>query len=264
MGSIWLAGVFVLAVRLVAGSLGLTRAIQRSSDVPDDVVRECRATAERLGYRRIVRTRLTSEVSTPCLAGVVRPVLLLPERECEDMRSGDLRAILAHELAHARNHDLAWNLAAHVASILLWFHPLAWRIRAAHAAACDAVCDAVAVDLLGDVVLYGRVLARLALRAAWPSPVHGLAMAHTSDVRLRIEALNPMVFQTPLPWRRVLPALCVASLLVVLIGGFGFTRAEQAVTAPRDDPGKAAPRSKPADEKATGKMIASRRLDQDK
>ena len=95
--------------------------------------------------------RRTSEVATPCLAGLWRPVLLLPERECDDGRPDDLRAILAHELAHARNHDLAWNLAAHLASILLWFHPLAWRIRAAHAAACDAVCDAVAADLLGDV-----------------------------------------------------------------------------------------------------------------
>ena len=57
--------------------------------------------------------------------------LALAGAECEEARPDDLRAILAHELAHARNHDLAWNLAAHVASILLWFHPLAWRIRAA-------------------------------------------------------------------------------------------------------------------------------------
>jgi beta-lactamase regulating signal transducer with metallopeptidase domain/thiol-disulfide isomerase/thioredoxin len=242
--SIWLAGVLVLTVRLILGSLGLARLVRRSSPVPDAIVRECRAVGERLGCSRVVRVRLTSKVSTPCLAGVVRPVLLLPERECEDVRSDDLRAILAHELAHARNHDLAWNLAAHVASILLWFHPLAWRIRAAHAAACDAVCDAVAVDLLGDVVSYGRVLARLALRAAWPSPAHGLAMARTSDVLRRLEALNRMVFRTPLSWRRVMPALCVASVLVVLIGGFGFTRAEQAAAS-----SKAGDAARPADEK---------------
>ena len=148
------------------------------------------------------------------------------------MRPDDLRAILAHELAHARNQDLAWNLAAHLASILLWFHPLAWRIRAAHAAACDAVCDAVAADLLGDVASYGRTLARLAVRAAWPSPAHGLAMARTSDVRRRLDALNRKVFRTPLSWRHVMPALFVGSVLLVLIGGFGFTRAEQAKARP--------------------------------
>jgi beta-lactamase regulating signal transducer with metallopeptidase domain/peroxiredoxin/protocatechuate 3,4-dioxygenase beta subunit len=249
MGSIWLGGVLVLTVRLIAGSLGLARLVWRSSEAPEAIVRACRVIAERLGCRRVVRVRLTAEVSTPCLAGVVRAVLLLPERECEDMRSDDLRAILAHELAHARNHDVAWNLGAHVASIVLWFHPLAWRIRAAHAAACDAVCDAVAADLLGDVASYGRTLARLAVRAAGPAPAQGLAMARTSDVRRRLDALNRKVFRTPLSWRRATSALCVGSILLVLIGGFGFTRAEQsAATSAADDV------ARPADEKTAERL----------
>ncbi len=204
--TIWLVGVLVLTARLIVGSLGLARLVRRSSEAPDTIVRECREIAERLGCRGSVQVRSTRDVATPCLAGLWRPVLLLPERECDDVRSDDLRAILAHELAHARNHDLAWNLAAHVASIVLWFHPLAWRIRAAHAAACDAVCDAVAADLLGDVASYGRTLARLAVRAAGPAPAHGLAMARTSDVRRRLDALNRKVFRTPLSWRRIMPA----------------------------------------------------------
>jgi beta-lactamase regulating signal transducer with metallopeptidase domain/peroxiredoxin len=253
MGSIWLAGILVLTVRLIVGSLGLARLVRRSSEASDAIVRECRAVALRLGCRRVVRVRLTSEFSTPCLAGVVRPVLLLPEWECEDVRSADLRAILAHELAHARNHDLAWNFAAHVASILLWFHPLAWRIRAAHTAACDAVCDAVAVDLLGDVVSYGRVLARLALRVEWPSPAHGLAMARTSDVLRRLEALNRKVFRAPLSWTRVMPAICAGSLLLVLIGGFGFTRAEQVADSKASARAQTEPAAVPGSRGATSR-----------
>ena len=177
LGWIWLAGVLVLTARLILGTLSLAVLVRRSADVPETIDRECRAIADRLGCAGAVRVRRSAEVVTPCLAGLRRPVLLLPDRECRDIDRDDLRAILAHELAHARNHDLAWNLAAHLASILLWFHPLAWRIRAAHAAACDAVSDAVAADLLGDVASYGRTLARLAVRAAWPAPAHGLAMA---------------------------------------------------------------------------------------
>ena len=102
----------------------------------------------------------------------------------------DLRAILAHELAHARGHDLAWNLAAHLASIVLWFHPLAWRIRPAHAAACDAVCDAVAADLLGDVAVVRPDARPAGPGVAGPPPAHGLAMARSSDVCRRLEALD--------------------------------------------------------------------------
>ncbi len=230
--SIWLTGVFVLTTRLSVGSLGLARFVRRSSAVPDSIDRECQIIADRLGCRRAVRVRRTSAVATPCLAGLWHPVVLLPERECEAVRPDELRAILAHELAHARNHDLAWNLIAQVASILLWFHPLAWRIRAAHAASCDAVCDAVAADLLGDVASYCRTLARLAVREAWRSSAHGLAMARTSDVRRRLDALNRNVFRTALSRRCVLLALSAAGVILVLIGGFGFTRAEQPASTP--------------------------------
>jgi 5-hydroxyisourate hydrolase-like protein (transthyretin family) len=188
---------------------------------------------------------------------LVRPVVLLPARPCQD----DLAAILAHELAHARGHDLIWNYAAHLTSILLWFHPLSWRIRAAHSAACDAVCDAVAADLLGDVASYGRTLARLAIRVAWPPPAHGLAMARTSDVRRRIDALDRKVFRTPLSWKLVMPALLVGSVLLLLIGGLGFTRGESAVaSAPRDEQAKPkstpTPRdaAQPADPAVMGKL----------
>ncbi len=162
MPSIWLAGVIILTARLILASLALDRLVRRSADAPEDIARECREIAEHLGCTRTVRVIRSPDVATPCLAGIVRPVLLLPDREGQD----DLPAILAHELAHARHHDLAWNLASHLATIALWFHPLAWRLRSAHAAACDAVSDAVAADFLGDVASYGRALARLAVAAA--------------------------------------------------------------------------------------------------
>ena len=142
LGWIWLAGVLLLTTRLILGSLSLARLVERSDDVPGWIVRECEVIADRLGYAGAVRVRRSVEVMTPLLTGLRRPIVLLPDRQCRDIDRDDLRSILAHELAHARNRDLAWNLAAHLATILLWFHPLAWRIRAAHAAACDAVSDA--------------------------------------------------------------------------------------------------------------------------
>src|SRR5262249_24096580 len=206
-----------LTVRLILGGLALARLVRRSSDAPDDIARECRAIAAHLGCTRAVRVVRSADVATPCLAGLVRPVLLLPDGDGRG--PDDLRAILAHELAHARHHDLAWNLAAHLASVVLWVHPMAWRVRSAHVSAWDAVSDAVAADYLGDVTSYGRTLARLAIGASSPAPAHALAMARTSDVRRRLAALNRQVFRTPLSWRLIVPALLVGGMLLVLIGG---------------------------------------------
>ena len=227
MLAIWLLGVAVMACRLGLTVWRVSRIIRRSTEVPDRVIEECRAVAAAVGCRQAVRVVQTAEVAAPCLTGLFQPWLLLPEANCEETDRADLRAILAHEFAHARRHDLVWNVVLHLWSILLWFHPLIWRIRAAHLAACDAVCDALAADLVGDVASYGRTLARLALRVAGPTPVPGLAMARTPDVFLRIEALQRRVFRSALPWRLIAPALLAMGAAIILIGGLGITVADQ-------------------------------------
>ena len=234
---VWLAGALVLTSRLVLTGLALDRLVRRAPEASDDLLRESQAIARQLGCTGIVRVVRSADVATPCLAGLARPVLLLPSRLGQGQ--DDLRAILAHEMAHARHHDVAWNLAANVASIALWFHPLVWRIRAAHAAACDAVCDAVAADYVGDVASYGRALARVALRAARPAPIHVLAMARSQDILRRLEALNRQVFRAPLSWRLLMPALVAGAAILVLIGSFGLTHADQATNPPAEQtPGK--------------------------
>lgn len=219
---LWGVGVAVLAVRIALAWFGLNRIISRAQEAPAQVVEECRDVAESIGSPA-VRVVCSTEIATPCLAGIRRPVLLLPARE---LANDDLRSVLAHELAHARGHDLAWNLVAHFATIALWFHPLAWRLRSAHAAACDGVCDAVAADFLGDVPTYARTLARLALAALEPPPASALAMARSSDIRRRVNALSRKVFRAPLPRSLTLPAILGGAMLLFLIGSLAVTDAK--------------------------------------
>ena len=193
------------AARLAVAWLGLGADHRRSGEAPERVVDECRDVAEAIGAPARARRLLGG--GGDALPGRVlrRPVLLLAG--AGRWTDADLRAILAHELAHARGHDLAWNLVAHFASILLWFHPLAWRIRAAHAAACDAVCDAVAADLLGDVPIVRPDARPAGARRPRRRRRTGLAMARSSDVRRRVDALDRKVFRSPLPRRLAMPAV---------------------------------------------------------
>ncbi len=221
---LWGAGVVALLARHAQNLRRLCGIINRSQDIAPETMAAWAVPTDIL----TVRVRKSAEVPTPCLARAWRPVLLLPERFCrDDCDRDEVHAVLAHELcARARNHDLAWNEVLHLISMLFWFHPLVWRVRQVHASACDAVCDAVAADQLGDVGSYTRVLARLALRAAATPFVPGLAMARVSDVRRRIESLQQRVFRSPLPRKFVMPAIIAFGLCVVLIGGVGFTTAE--------------------------------------
>jgi beta-lactamase regulating signal transducer with metallopeptidase domain len=63
--------------------------------------------AQRKGLRRLPRMLVSSECTSPLLAGNFRPVLLMPAR-CT-LSDVDLEMAISHELAHLRRNDLAWG-----------------------------------------------------------------------------------------------------------------------------------------------------------
>ena len=160
------------------------------------------------------------------LCGLRRPLLVLPTRMCNEAYRGDLPAILAHELAHAKAYDVPWNAFLQVLTTALWFHPLVWRVRKAHLAACELVSDAASASFIGDVAGYCRTLARVAVDAHAPVPASGIAMARTSAIGRRLSALKRRVFHLPLRRRSVLAFGMAAFLGVAVLGALRFALAE--------------------------------------
>jgi beta-lactamase regulating signal transducer with metallopeptidase domain/protocatechuate 3,4-dioxygenase beta subunit/peroxiredoxin len=240
---IWLTGALMSGFRLYVGCRRLGRILRGAQEAPAWVNQECRDLAPRMACGQEVSVRCSREISSPILTGLRSSVVLLPESLGlgNEAHRGDLLAVLYHELAHLRASDLHWNFAGQCTATLLWFHPLVWRVCAAHASACDAVCDAFAAGGLGDARLYGQSLARLALRALGPPPGHGLAMARTSDVRRRIEALNRIDLCSALPWSLAMLALLTGSALLLFVGGLGFAREGPVAHDPKPPPNTVVP-----------------------
>src|SRR2546423_1617762 len=83
----------------------------------------------------------TDLVSTPALAGMFRPVLLLPATLATSLTPGELELVLRHELAHAQRRDVLIGLIVTLIAVVHWFNPLVWlaaaRFRAERELACD-------------------------------------------------------------------------------------------------------------------------------
>ncbi len=118
-----------------------------------------------LGMRKFPVLLLSSSHCTmPMTWGLQRSLILLPanSREWSDER---LLLVLRHELAHILRRDIWVTLLTTVSAMLLWFHPLVWRVLATaqqkREAACDDLAlrhsegtrDAFAAELLQTVVM---------------------------------------------------------------------------------------------------------------
>jgi beta-lactamase regulating signal transducer with metallopeptidase domain/protocatechuate 3,4-dioxygenase beta subunit len=231
---IWGFGVAALVVRLALGYFRLAGLLRTMQDAPEEIIGEARRIAAVLGCRGTVQVRTSPEFAVPFVYGFRRSVLVLPERMCRPAYHSQLPGIIAHELAHVRLWDFGWNVVLQVGSILLWFHPLVWRIASAHRAACDAVCDAVSASHVGDVHAYCRTLARVALEGAASFPAAGLAMARACDVRRRIAVLERGLFASPLGRRSVIGVSVTGLLACALLAGMRLALAESPPKASLD------------------------------
>lgn len=191
----WALGAVVLANRYAKG-IRAVRRLRRDSIPADE--------------RRDVALRVSKTLATPVVCGIVNPAIIVPERMTAPDYARELPAILAHELAHIEGRDLVWMNLIEVLAIVLWFHPLVWRMHRAHGAACETVCDGRAAEQVGGADLYSRTLARIALELVEQPRVCAIPMA-TSDVRRRLDALGRGVASSPLK-RRVVRPLMVCSL----------------------------------------------------
>jgi beta-lactamase regulating signal transducer with metallopeptidase domain len=167
---VWLAGA-VVSLAGVAGQWLSARHLLDSatSQVNDSLSEACRQEAERLGVRRPPRLVLSPHVESPLLTGVWRPAIVLPA--ClEAFDSRELRLMLAHELAHHRRRDLAWNWLPTAVRVVFFFHPLVWLMVRRWSEAQEAACDELLIQQrLAQPVEYGRLLLKLAAREPLPT-----------------------------------------------------------------------------------------------
>lgn len=83
---------------------------------------------------------LCENISSPCLCGVLRPVVLVNDAALENERYFDLA--LRHELTHYRRGDRFWALGRLLCCAVHWFNPLVWLGARQSVEDCERACDA--------------------------------------------------------------------------------------------------------------------------
>jgi hypothetical protein len=116
-----------------------------------------------MGVRQDVELRSSSEVATAATVGWRKPILLV-NNDWAAWSDAELRAVLAHELAHVLRADYATWLVANVSVVMHFYHPFVYWLASRLKLQQELAADAMGALHAGGAHVYRQSLARLVLR----------------------------------------------------------------------------------------------------
>jgi TonB family protein len=180
--ALWALGSFVMTLRLLRNTLRL-RSILKTAGGDSGI-------------------RISSHIRGPLVAGFFRPVILLPESS-KSWTPARREAVLAHETAHIRRRDPAILLAAQLATVFYWVHPLCWLALARLRAESERACDDAA---LGTGLLASDYAGHLLDLACRFDTQLAIPMATTTHLETRVKSILDPNINRSFPARRALLA----------------------------------------------------------
>ncbi|MFH0965049.1 MAG: M56 family metallopeptidase [Planctomycetota bacterium] len=160
---VWMMVAGALGLRLIVGWAYVTF-LRRTSHVQraGPLVAAALEASCALKVRRQVTVARTSAAHGPVLAGVFRPMILLPTTLAEGLSPEQMRLILAHELVHVRRWDNLVLVIQRLAEMVLFFHPVVWLVGWAMRREAEADCDDTVIGAYGESAAYADSLTRVA------------------------------------------------------------------------------------------------------
>ncbi|MBQ7075667.1 MAG: M56 family metallopeptidase [Clostridia bacterium] len=143
---IWLVGtaVFLLTVALSYITYILKRRKNAVSMEDNLVLSEVK---KELKIRRNIRVRMSPDVGSPMLVGVLFPVVYMP---CKEIPQDMMRLVFLHELTHYKRKDLIIKWFALFVNSVHWFNPLSYILCANLSEACEVSCDMEVTKNMND------------------------------------------------------------------------------------------------------------------
>jgi uncharacterized protein (TIGR03435 family) len=170
LAAIWLCGALTLAILWTRRWLqmrSLVRAASRMTIVADVPVLATEGSIE------------------PGIFGILHPVLCLPEGITDRLTPAQIRAIIAHEMAHVRRRDNLMATVHMLVEILFWFHPLVWWINTRLMEERERACDESVLQSGNQADLYAESILNVC-KFFMESPMPCVSGVTGSDLKKRI------------------------------------------------------------------------------
>ena len=143
---IWALGMLVYLL-IIAVSYVIFLAKKRKNSVAIAQSPILDSVREALNIKQQIPVRMSPEVRSPMLVGIIFPTVYIPCREISDE---NLQMVFLHELTHFKRKDLVIKWLCLFVNIVHWFNPFAYLLFSNLSEACETSCDMAVTKNMSD------------------------------------------------------------------------------------------------------------------
>ena len=134
---IWGAGVLIFSLVIIISYFRfLCRKNKNAVKISDNKIFS--EVKNELKIKRHIRLKVSSDIGSPMLVGILFPTVYIP---CLEIPDDNMRMVLLHELTHYKRKDLLVKWFAVLVNAVHWFNPLCYLACANLSEACEVSCD---------------------------------------------------------------------------------------------------------------------------
>jgi len=237
---IWCAGALFMLCMTADVYRKLRKLRVSSHDVEEQEALEMMSQLkQRLGVRRSVALKTSSQVHIPMSMGVFSPVIILPDGLIDDVPRDQLSMILTHELAHIKRCDYLTSLVQNIIRIVFFFHPLFHLLNRSLAREREHICDDWVIDMTQRRRGYAQCIVSLlekALHKPASIPVTIAMAERKQDIPGRIDMIvdKKRKLNIKVSMKALIALSLIGCLALLFIGGAQLVRFAEAA----EDEGK--------------------------
>ncbi|MCK4557732.1 MAG: M48 family metalloprotease, partial [Candidatus Aminicenantes bacterium] len=181
VGILWLTGFLLFLGRLLYGAGTLVRfkkGLTRIKDNRlDNILRQAQKT---FAFNSLPEICTSESVKSPMALGIIRPLVVLPQRFYNELSYTEIKAILFHELSHIYHRDQATGVLQRIVTALYWWNPMVHAMSTDFSKTREEISDNHAI-MENSSREYAECLVNVAERATsvrWLPFSQGLAIPH--------------------------------------------------------------------------------------
>ncbi|AWI04264.1 hypothetical protein B9W14_07040 [Clostridium drakei] len=225
---IWIFGILCSITFTLHGTKKI-KIIKKLSDTNyisnfNEVLNNCMKT---MNIKKKFTLMYTDYAISPCLEGIIHPIILISRKTAESISSQELKYIIMHELCHFKKLDIVINWIIIILNTIYWFNPIIRYGFYKMKQDCEISCDSDVLKYLNDAenIHYGNTIIKiLEINTNYNTLLGTTSMIKDkSEIKKRITLI--------LKYKKVsLKSIILGILAITLIGSTGLTKASNLKT----------------------------------